>query len=93
MRAVRDSEGQEVNHGDVVSFCYGIPPIGVRAPVIRRDGKLIAITKGHNPSETSVSSLHRHVGYFRKLEPCELNGVEKIWKSTLPTQEANDADS
>jgi hypothetical protein len=63
-RPVKDDDGNEVREGDVIHFSYGIPPVGVRAPVISRDGKLIVITKGHNPSECPLSSLRRHVECF-----------------------------
>ena len=60
----RDSDGVKVKAGDVVTFSYGIPPVGVTAPIIERDGELIALTTGHNPSECAVSSLRKHVGDF-----------------------------
>lgn len=63
-RPIKDDDGIEVREGDVIHFGYGIPPIGVMAPVVLRDGKLIAITKGHNPPECPVASLRRHVGNF-----------------------------
>lgn len=64
MRAVKDSDGTPVKDSDVVLFSYGIPPVYVRAPVIERDGRLIALTPTHNPEECPVSQLKRHVGDF-----------------------------
>jgi hypothetical protein len=61
---VLDSDGNEVKAGNVIHFGYGIPPVGVEAPVIERDGKLIALTPGHKPAECPVSQLKRHVGDF-----------------------------
>lgn len=63
-RRILDSDGVEVRAGHVLSFSYGIPPVGVRARVVDRDGKLIALTPGHKPSECPVSALKRHVGDF-----------------------------
>jgi hypothetical protein len=63
-KPVKDDEGVEVREGDVIHFGYGIPPVGVKAPVISRDGVLIAITKGHKPAECPVHQLRRHVGNF-----------------------------
>jgi hypothetical protein len=60
----RDSNDIEVKAGDTVYFGYGIPTVGVKAPVIERSGKLIALTKGHNPSECAVASLKKYVGEF-----------------------------
>lgn len=62
--AIRDSNGELVREGDVVTFSFGIPPKGVRAEVIRRDGKLIALTPGHNPKECALDELKGHVGSF-----------------------------
>ncbi len=63
-RKIKDDDGIEVREGDVIHFCYGIPTVGVNAPVIKRDGKLIVITKGHNPPECPLNSIRRHVGNF-----------------------------
>lgn len=63
-RKFRDMDGREVKAGDVVGFSYGIPPVRVRAPVIERDGRLIALTEGHNPSECPVSQLKKYIGDF-----------------------------
>lgn len=61
---IRDADGVEVREGDIVHFSYGIPPVGVNAPIIRRNGKLIAVTKGHNPPECPLRTLEHHVGAF-----------------------------
>lgn len=63
-RKIKDSDGVEVTAGCTISFGYGIPPVGVKATVIERDGKLIALTPGHKPAECRVSELKRHVGDF-----------------------------
>ena len=63
-RKILDSDGIEVTPGCTIFFSYGIPPVGVRAPVIERDGELIAITKGHHPEEGKVSELEDLVGCF-----------------------------
>lgn len=62
VRAVRDVYGEHIEAGDIISFSYGIPPIKVIAPVIERDGKLIALTDGHKPHECNVRTLKKHVG-------------------------------
>jgi hypothetical protein len=59
-----DSDGVKVIPGCTIFFSYGIPPVGVVAPVIERDGELIAITKGHSPEEGKVSELMNLVGCF-----------------------------
>ena len=41
---VLDGDGKEVRAGCTIGFSYGIPPIGVAAPVIERDGELVALT-------------------------------------------------
>ena len=56
-RRVLDSDGAEVTAGCTIHFAYGIPPVSVRAPVIDRDGVLIALTPGHNPAEAPVSTF------------------------------------
>jgi len=57
-----DDDGQRTRAGDAVCFCYGIPPVGVRAQIIQRDGKLVALTPGHKPAECDLRSLRKYVG-------------------------------
>lgn len=66
---MKDIDGNIVRAGDTVTFSYGIPPIKVVAPVISRDGQLIAITKGHNPAECELRELKKTVGAFYKESP------------------------
>ena len=63
---MRDDDGEWVKAGDTVHFCYGIPPIGVDAPIIERGGKLIGLCPGHNPPEFNLRSLRRYVGNWYK---------------------------
>jgi hypothetical protein len=63
-RPIKDEDGIEVKEGDFIRFAYGIPPVVVRAEVISRDGKLIALTPGHKPDECSLRQLRKHVGDF-----------------------------
>ena len=86
-RRILDSEGVEVTAGCVIGFAYGIPPVGVRATVIDRNGTLIALTPGHNPSECKVRDLRRHVGDFwvRKTAGHALQGPGQ--GQGLPLQE------
>lgn len=63
-RVIKDDDGNEVVPGCVVCFSYGIPPVAVRAKVIERGGRLIALTPGHNPPECGMASLRKHVGTF-----------------------------
>lgn len=63
-RKVLDDDGVEVTPGCVLHFSYGIPPVSVRAEVVERNGRLVALTPGHNPSSCGVASLRRHVGNF-----------------------------
>ena len=59
-----DTNKKQIRAGMTVLFSFGIPPINVRAKIIKRGGKLIALTPGHNPPECPVHSLKRHVGYL-----------------------------
>ncbi len=66
---MKDSEGNIVKDGDVISFSYGIPPVGVHAPIITDEkGELIAITEGHKPTQCKLKDLKKHVGYFYKVK-------------------------
>lgn len=64
MRKVFDDDGVEVTAGCVIHFGYGTPGVGVDAPVIERDGRLIALTPGHKPAECRVDQLAKYVGSF-----------------------------
>jgi hypothetical protein len=66
-RRTLDSDGTEVKAGDFITFPYGIPPVGVEAPVVEIDGKLIALTVGHKPSKIALSNLKKHVGYYYRM--------------------------
>lgn len=63
-----DDWGNEIKSGDTVSFSYGIPPVRVVAPIVERDGELIAITAGHNPPECPLRELRQSCGSFYKEE-------------------------
>lgn len=66
---IKDSDGKIVTSGCHVYFSYGIPPVGVLAKVIERDGNLIALTPGHNPKECPVADLKKNVCEFRVASP------------------------
>ncbi len=61
-----DDDRQKVSSGDVIRFNYGIPPVCVRAKVIQKGKKLIALTPGHTPSEINLKSLRKYVGGWFK---------------------------
>lgn len=63
----RDSDGQEIHVGDVISFSYGIPPVGVQAKIADIGGVLFAMTPGHKPDKCKLSAVKRHVGDFYKI--------------------------
>ena len=59
-----DSEGKEVCIGDLIHFSYGIPGIGVNAPIVIEKGIIYALTPGHNPKKVRLNTLKNHVGDF-----------------------------
>ncbi len=63
---LRDDDGKRVQAGDSVRFCYGIPPVGVVAKIVERDGRLVALCPGHTPEECSLRTLRKHVGSWYK---------------------------
>jgi len=68
-KGIKDDDGFEIKEGDVVGFSYGIPPIGVKAPIVKKDGELYAITEGHKPPQCKLRLLRKHVGSFYKEPP------------------------
>ncbi len=61
---VKDADGVPVLEGDTVDFSYGIPPVGVEAPVVFYQGKFQVLTPGHNPKRCALRQLKKHVGEF-----------------------------
>jgi len=70
-KRLRDDDGEWVTVGDNVRFSYGIPPVVVVAPIIERDGSLIALTPDHNPKECNLRSLRRYTGGWYKEQSDE----------------------
>ena len=67
-RVTKDSNGAEVRDGDIIHFAFGIPPVGVDARVVERNGRLIALTPEVTPKECELSKLRKYVGLFYKAE-------------------------
>ena len=65
-RKIKDDDGVEVTPGCVVCFAYGIPPVYVEAEVVDRNGKLILLTPGHSPKESTVAMLRRDFSFYVK---------------------------
>ena len=63
---LRDDDGEWTGASDTVRFSYGIPPVGVDARIIERNGRLIGLCFGHNPPEFDLRSLRRYVGSWHK---------------------------
>lgn len=61
-----DDDKQKVSSGDTVRFSYGIPPVLVKANLVQRGNKLIALTPGHDPTECNLRSLRKYVGGWFK---------------------------
>lgn len=66
---MRDDDGVQVTAGDWVYFSYGIPPIGVNAQLILRDGRLVGLCPGHHPPEFDLRDLRKFVGSWYKTTP------------------------
>jgi hypothetical protein len=67
-RKIKDDDGVVVTPGCRIAFSYSIPPVPVEAEVIERDGKIIALTPGHNPPECPVAKLQEYVWSFWVVE-------------------------
>lgn len=65
-RVIKDDWGNVIKAGDVVSFSYGIPPVGVKAKVEERDGVLWILTPGHNPPEAKLSYLRKWFNFYKE---------------------------
>lgn len=65
---MKDMDGKTIKEGDTIIFSYGIPPRKVVAPIILKNGKLIAITTGHTPATCELRQLKKYVGGFYKQD-------------------------
>ena len=65
---ILDDDKVPVSAGDSIMFRYGIPFVQVVAPIIERDGILIALTPDHSPRECELSKLRGYVGNWYKHE-------------------------
>jgi hypothetical protein len=63
---IKDSDGIELMVGDRVRFNYGIPLIGVVAPIVKQRGIFWCLTPDHNPKRCKLSKLREYVGDFYK---------------------------
>jgi hypothetical protein len=61
-----DDDFRPTSAGDTVRFIYGIPPVAVKARVIKRGRSLIALTAGHTPQECNLRTLRKYVGAWFK---------------------------
>lgn len=66
---LEDMDGNPVAAGDIIVFCYGIPPVRVEATLSDINGTLWAMTPGHKPEKCKLDELRRYVGDFHKLMP------------------------
>lgn len=65
-RAIKDDWGNVIKAGDVISFSYGIPPVGVKAPVVEKDGILWALTPGHAPEQAKLSYIRKWFNIYKE---------------------------
>ncbi len=64
----KDIDGNVVESGDIIRFCYGFLPIAVEGTLIERNGKLILPTPSHTPKEATLGQLRYHCGGFSKVQ-------------------------
>lgn len=61
-----DDDGVPVRAGDIVRFNYGIHPVVVNAKIVKRHGRLIALTPWDDPAECNLRSLRKYAGNWYK---------------------------
>ncbi len=86
MGRILDSDGVEVKPGCTVRFAYGIPPVVVDAPIVERDGELIALTEGHTPAECAVADLEKFVDLFYVRREPKPKRTSSLMAQLSPTQ-------
>jgi hypothetical protein len=62
-----DDDGTRTYAGDSIRFSFGIPPTLVTAKIIERNGRLVALTPRHNPTECNLRRLRSCVGAWWKI--------------------------
>lgn len=60
-------DGEKIREGDLVAFCYGIPPVRVEAIVTNKNGQLWLDTPGHKPGGGTLAFIDRHAGPIWKV--------------------------
>ena len=71
MPAIRDEDGKAVRVGDRLLSSYGIPPVKITGEVVKRRGRLMVLTPGHNPSEITLREFVKALGTFWIIESKE----------------------
>lgn len=63
---IKDEWGDVIKAGDFVNFSYGIPPTGVTAEVVERDGVLWILTPNLTPKEERLSKVKKWYSIYRE---------------------------
>lgn len=59
---VMDDDGEPIYVGDKITFCFGIPPVHVTAPIEKIGQVYFAMTPDYTPKKCSLTRLKSHVG-------------------------------
>lgn len=65
---VKDEDGRVVKVGDKLRSYYGIPPVRIDGEVIKRNGRLIVLTPGHDPAEVTLREFADCLGCFYVMD-------------------------
>lgn len=73
-RQIKDADGRPVKVGDRLRSSYGIPPRTIVGKVVKRNGRLIVLTPGHNPAELPLREFAEALGQFWTDPECKKCG-------------------